>query len=145
MKPLSPLEVQVIQLVEVEGKTFEEVEATLNIDQLAAVTAYWRVKKRRERNLMAYWRVKKRRERNQKTDPSNPFYGLNIRATSCCRYFNLQNREQVQLALRTGKLRPGMHDYGKVRHAEVCAWAGMTPPMLVKGRPVVCPHCGGAL
>ena len=131
MKPLSPLEVQVIQLVEVEGKTFDEVEATLNIDRLAAA--------------MAYWRVKKRRERNQKTDPSNPFYGLNIRATSCCRYFNLQNKEQVQLALRTGKLRPGMHDYGKVRHAEVCAWAGMTPPMLVKGRPVVCPHCGGAL
>ena len=131
MTPLSTLEAQVVPLVEVEDKEYREVGAILGLDWLVV--------------LNTHYRVQRRREHNQKTDPSNPFYGLSLRATRCCRFFKLENKEQVHRALLTGVLRPGLHQYGKVRHAEVCAWVGITPPMLVKGRPIVCPHCGGAL
>lgn len=65
------------------------------------------------------------RSEPQNWGPSDPYFGLSVRARNCCIAFRLLNRQQIAAAISNGSLdyrKVRCRNYGKKTDLEVRAW-----------------------
>lgn len=137
-----------VSLRESDGKTFAEIGAIIGVSASRASCIYAKAK----------W-IEEKHRLGEKDDP---LFGLSTRATNCCRDLGLENRKQVEAAIKDGRLKPdktpwngnpfkahkedrGPRKYGWKTHVEVHKWLGLPEPQQRSARQAVCPHCGGSL
>jgi len=126
--------VLILNLRESENKTFREIGQLIGRSGTQAMVLYRRAKQRQE-----YY------EAGQKEDP---YYMLSYRASNICKDAGLENRSQIEDAIKTGHLHPKskfFRNYGWKSHIEIHQWLGLPIPEQDRPRLKVCPHCQGKL
>lgn len=122
---------RIIKLRESENQTFKAIGE--------AIGTCW------QRAAQLYHKAKQLQEGRE----GDPYFGLSVRATNCCHNANLMNREQIEAAIKDGRLQPkntvGSRNIGWKSYVEIHKWLGLPEPQRAKPQLKVCPHCGGKL
>lgn len=126
--------VLILNLRESKNKTFQEIGQQIGTSKSQA--------------MVLYRKAKQRQEDYKAGEKEDPYFMLSFRSANICKNAGLENRSQIEDAIKTGHLHPKskfFRNYGWKSHIEINQWLGLPEPQQDRPRLKVCPHCRGNL